>query len=103
MLQAVEDRIRFSASFDPSISKDMLNKAIRILKGEPENFVAVFKFKEAAKFLGMSIKTLRYYVSRGYIDRVYGGGQRAIGVSRESVYNFVKRVPESVLKKLKSV
>lgn len=33
--------------------------------------------------------TLRHYIYRGYLDRVYGGGCRAIGVTRESLLRFM--------------
>ena len=36
-------------------------------------------------------RTLDYYIQRGYLKRVYGGGERAIGVSRDSYLKFIAR------------
>ena len=33
-------------------------------------------------------RTLEYYISRGHFDKVYGRGERAIGVTRDSFVRF---------------
>ena len=49
------------------------------------------RFKDAQELLKVSRRTLSYYIDNGYLDRVYGCGCRAIGVSRESLFKFVNR------------
>lgn len=47
--------------------------------------------KKTRRFLLLFIsrRTLDYYLKRGYLDRVYGGGcVNSIGVSRESFLRF---------------
>ena len=41
------------------------------------------------EILKVKRRTLRHYIYRGYLDRVYGGGCRAIGVTRESLLRFM--------------
>ena len=45
----------------------------------------------AAELLKVCPRTLIYYLDNGYLDRVYGCGQRALGVSRESLLRFMTR------------
>ena len=49
------------------------------------------RFEDAIDILKVSRRTLRHYLDTGYLDRVYGGGCRAIGVSRESLLRFMSR------------
>ena len=47
------------------------------------------RFGDAMEILKVKRRTLRHYIYRGYLDRVYGGGCRAIGVTRESLLRFM--------------
>jgi len=51
----------------------------------------ILKRKEAAVALGLHVRTIDYYVKRGYLVPVYGAGCRAIGITRESFLRFIKR------------
>ena len=91
MKDQTEAAIRNIASIDGEISKEMLDQAIDILRGEMagrNDLVHVMKRKDVMKHLGIHRRTLDYYLEKGYLERVYGGGQKAIGVSRESFLRF---------------
>ena len=51
----------------------------------------VIRYKDVLKWLKIHRRTLDYYIQRGYLKRVYGGGERAIGVSRDSYLKFIAR------------
>ena len=51
----------------------------------------VIRYKDVLKWLKIHRRTLDYYIQRGYLKRVYGGGERAIGVSRYSYLTFIAR------------
>ena len=51
----------------------------------------VIRYKDVLKWLKIHSRTLDYYIQRGYLKRVYGGGERAIGVSRDSYLKFIAR------------
>jgi len=53
--------------------------------------VHTVKFCDAMDLLKVSRRTLTYYLDHGYLDRVYGCGHRALGVSRESLLRFMNR------------
>ena len=102
MKDQTEAAIRNIASIDGEISKEMLDQAIDILRGEMagrNDLVHVMKRKDVMKHLGIHRRTLDYYLEKGYLERVYGGGQKAIGVSRESFLRFQReRVGKGVSK-----
>ena len=102
MKDQTEAAIRNIASIDGEISKEMLEQAIDILRGEMagrNDLVHVMKRKDVMKHLGIHRRTLDYYLEKGYLERVYGGGQKAIGVSRESFLRFQReRVGKGVSK-----
>ena len=102
MKDQTEAAIRNIASIDGEISKEMLDHAIDILRGEMagrNDLVHVMKRKDVMKHLGIHRRTLDYYLEKGYLERVYGGGQKAIGVSRESFLRFQReRVGRGVAK-----
>ena len=52
--------------------------------GGDEDLTHVIRYKDVLKWLKIHRRTLDYYIQRGYLKRVYGGGERAIGVSRDS-------------------
>ena len=91
MKAETEQMVRSILGMDREIAAEDVEKAIRVLKGEPDDnrdLVHVMKRKDVMKLLGIHRRTLDYYLERGYLDRVYGGGERAIGVSRESFLRF---------------
>ena len=102
MKDQTEAAIRNIASIDGEITPEMLNQAIDILRGEMagrNDLVHVMKRKDVMKHLGIHRRTLDYYLEKGYLERVYGGGQKAIGVSRESFLRFQReRVGKGVAK-----
>ena len=99
MKTETETAVRSIASIDPEITKEMMEHAIDILRGNvrsEDDLVHVVKRKEVMKILSISRRTLDYYLKRGYLDRVYGGGRiNAMGVSRESLlrYGLTPRSP----------
>ena len=79
---------------DADVTKESLERAIDILRGRAgsdEDMVHTVKFKDAAELLKVCQRTLIYYLDCGYLDRVYGCGNRALGVSRESLLRFMNR------------
>ena len=92
MKPETETAVRSIVSIDPEITKEMMEHAIDILRGNArseDDLVHVVKRKDVMKILSISRRTLDYYLKRGYLDRVYGGGRiNAMGVSRESLLRF---------------
>ena len=94
MKTETENAIRSIASLDPEVSTTMIDRVIEMMKGaseESENLIHVVRFNDTVEMLKVSRRTLSYYLDHGYLDRVYGSGDRAIGVSRESLLKFVNR------------
>ena len=86
-----ENAIRSILSLDPEVSQKNLEKAIHILWGRVESeddLVHVLRFKEVMNLLHVHRRTLEYYIDKGYLDRVYGRGERALGISRDSYIRF---------------
>ena len=96
MKRETEEMIRNLVKVDGEIDPNDAERALNVLRGVKEGteeLVHVMKRKDVIKLLGIHRRTLDYYVSKGYLDNVYGGGQRAIGISRESFIRFTtKRV-----------
>ena len=98
-----ENAVRSILSLDPEVSQENLEKAIHILWGRVESeddLVHVLRYKEVMDLLHVHRRTLEYYIARGYLDRVYGRGERALGISRDSFLRFttqrrvVRNLPE---------
>ena len=86
-----ENAVRSILSLDPEVSQGNLEKAIHILWGRVESkddLVHVLRYKEVMDLLHVHRRTLEYYIDRGYLDRVYGRGERALGISRDSFIRF---------------
>ena len=99
MKEETEAMIRNLAKMDGEVKDEDLERAISVLRGVKEDgsdLVHVMKRKDVMKHLKIHRRTLDYYLSKGYLQRVYGGGKRkAIGVSRESFLAFQRaRVSE---------
>ena len=89
-----EQMIRSMAKMDGEVNPNDLERAINIMRGVKDDnldLVHVIRRKDAMKMLGVHRRTLDYYLKMGYLDRVYGGGQRAIGISRESFIRFTSQ------------
>ena len=98
MKAQTEAAIRNIVGLDPEVKQENIERAIRYLKGESEGGeeIAVMKRQDVMKLLHITRRTLDNYLERGLLDRVYAGGKKAIGVSRESFIRFTTR---RVLKK----
>ena len=92
MKEETEAMIRNLAKMDGEVKDEDLERAITVLRGEKEDggdLIHVMKRKDVMKHLKIHRRTLDYYLNRGLLDRVYGGGRkRALGVSRESFLRF---------------
>ena len=91
MKPETEALIRNVVAFDGEITAHNLNKAIEILRGKVEpdaDLVHVIRFNDVCDMLHIHRRTLEYYISRGHFDKVYGRGERAIGVTRDSFVRF---------------
>ena len=86
--------IRGIAATDASIKPTWVEDAITILKNgnlkNPE-VEHVLRRKQVMELLHIHRRTLDYYLDRGYLDRVYGGGERALGISRSSYLRFIEQ------------
>ena len=79
---------------DSEVTRENLERAIDIMRGKissDEELIHTIRFKDAIDLLKVSRRTLTYYLDHGYIDRVFGCGHRALGVSRESLLRFMNR------------
>lgn len=94
MKTETESAIRSIVSLDSEITREMMERAIDILRGRAESvddLVHVIRRQEAIRILNVHRRTLDYYVKQGYLDTVYGGGRRrALGISRESLVRFMR-------------
>ena len=94
MKQETENAIRSVAMLDPEVSSSMVERVIDIMRGksdESDGLVHNVRFSDALDLLKVCRRTLTYYLDHGYLDRVYGCGHRALGVSRESLLRFMNR------------
>jgi hypothetical protein len=95
MKSETETAVRSILSMDASIDKSALERAIHILRGSPdseEDMMHVVRRKDALKILKVHRRTLDYYISCGYLQRVFGGGRRrALGISRDSLMAFMRQ------------
>jgi len=79
---------------DDEIKPEIVEKAMDVLRGRMESneeMDHVLRRKEVEEILHVHRRTVDYYLDKGYLTRVYGGGQRAVGVSRNSVLRFMRR------------
>lgn len=95
MTSQTEMTLRSLLAMDPEISQPLVEQAIDSLHHRevpPKELTQVIRYKELIKLLGVTRKSISYYVRKGYLDRVYGcGRERAIGVSRDSYMRFTSR------------
>ena len=94
MKMETETAVRSIVSMDAEVSKENLERAIDIMRGKvesDEDLIHNIRSKDAQELLKVSRRTLSYYIDNGYLDRAYGCGDRALGVSRESLLRFMTR------------
>ena len=94
MKPETEVAIRGVLMMDVDVPKENIERALDILRGKTDGDEIIIhnvRFNDARDILKVSRRTLRHYLDSGYLDRVYGGGRRAIGVSRESLLRFMTR------------
>lgn len=94
MKPETENAIRSIISTDPEIGKGDVDRAMAILRGTAateEDMIHVVKRKDAMDILKVHRRTLDYYLKKGYLKRVYGGGRRkSLGITRESLIEFMR-------------
>lgn len=99
MKNETETAIRSILSMDGTVDKSSLERAMHILRGNPdseEDMMHVVRRKDALKILKVHRRTLDYYIKCGYLQRVFGGGRRrSLGVSRDSLLAFMRTGLES--------
>ena len=86
-----ENAVRSILSLDTEVAQSDMERAIMLLHGKvqsDEDLVHVLRYKEVMDLLHVHRRTLEYYINKGYLDRVYGRGERALGVSRDSYLRF---------------
>ena len=94
MKPETEVALRGVLMMDLEIKKENVERALDVLRGKADGEEIIIhnvRFPDAMDILKVSRRTLRHYLDSGYLDRVYGGGRRAIGVSRESLLRFMSR------------
>lgn len=93
MKQQTELTLRSVLSLDVSVNESAIERAVSLLKGTPthgEDLVNVMPYREVLARLKVNKYTLRNYVKRGYLTKVLGSGNRAIGVTWESFHRFTR-------------
>ena len=97
-----EKTMRQALAMDGEVSAEDVERAIAILNGCPEthhDLVRVLRYDEVMKRLNVTREGLKYYIRMGYLDRVFGSGSRAIGISQESYRRFTSRRVEPAAKR----
>ena len=91
MKAQTEKVIRSIIAVDSEIDASKVERAIAVLRGQPSeeaDLVRVMPYREVLARLEVNKYTLRNYVRRGYLTKVRGAGDRAIGVTVESFNRF---------------
>ncbi len=94
MKPETEMTVRAILGADKSVDAGCIDKVIDMLHNDGNSMmdmIHVVRFKDAMDILRVHRMTLQYYLNNGYLDRVYGCGKRALGVSRESLLKFINR------------
>ena len=67
--------IRGLLASDKSVAPEDIEKAIAYLQGRrDEDLTHVIRYKDVLKWLKIHRRTLAYFIQRGFLKRVYGGG-----------------------------
>ena len=91
MKPQTEKVLRSIFAVDSEIKGEDVERAIAVLRGQPNedsDLIRVIPYREVLDRLKVNKYTLRYYVKRGYLTKVRGAGNRAIGVTMESFNRF---------------
>lgn len=91
MKEQTEIMLRSAMSMDPDISPQTAVEVINHLRGEAIKLDTVMKRKDVMRLLRIRSRTVDNYVAKGFLEKVYGGKMRAIGISRESFIRFTRR------------
>ena len=97
MKAQTEKVLRSIFAVDSEIKGENIERAIAVLHGQPyedADVARVMPYREVLDRLKVNKYTLRYYVKRGYLTKVLGSGNRAIGVTLESFNRFTTRTTE---------
>lgn len=95
MRTQTERVLRSIIAVDSEIKAEDVERAIAVLHGQPRedtDLVRVIPYREVLDRLKVNKYTLRYYVKRGYLTKVRGSGNRAIGVTLKSFNRFTTRM-----------
>lgn len=99
MTKQTEQSIRSILHLDSEIDKCLIDRAIAIMKGNPDcdsDLCRIVSFKETCRILEVGRQTIQGYIRKGYLSRVFGIGGRAIGINSNSLDAF--RTPRIVHK-----
>lgn len=94
MTNLSEQCIRSILALDDKIDMTQINRAIAIMKGNPNrasDLCRVVSFKEAARIMEVNQLTIHGYIRKGYLTPVLGIGRRAIGINGNSLDAFQQR------------
>lgn len=94
MTSKTEECLRAVLALDDTIAKDLVERAIAIMKGTPDrpsDLCRVVSFKEAVRILEVDRQTVHGYILKGYLTPVLGLGGRAIGINGNSLDAFRSR------------
>ena len=94
MKTQTEMAVRGVLAMDDEIKPENIERALDVLRGKVESnedLDHVLRRKEVEELLHVHRRTIDYYLDNGYLQRVYGGGKRAVGISRASVLKFLQR------------
>lgn len=82
---------------DPNLDAETIDRAMAVLDEDAPSRVPaldidpVITFDEAVEITRVGKRTLRNWAKDGRIRFIYGGGGRALGVSAESLREFMRR------------
>lgn len=94
-----ENTLRSILALDQSVDPERIDRAMRILKGDPletSDMDSVISYAETMRRLGISRVTLHRYCKRGLLTPLYGCSSRARGISRQSLNAFLRRARGTV-------
>ena len=94
MTRQTEESIRSILHLDGEIDKCLIDRAIAIMKGNPDcdpDLCRIVTFKETCRILEVGRQTIQGYIRKGYLSRILGCRGRAIGINGNSLDAFRQR------------
>lgn len=91
MNSRTEESIRIALAIDNEIRHEDIEHAIELMKGnatQKSELCKIVSFKDAMKILEVKRPTIQGYIRKGYLVRVLGAGNRAIGINGDSLDAF---------------